>query len=151
MARDFYSLMVYGRNKRFIGVFAYYLLKILGVEIPRTVPIGEDFELAHGGVGVVIHSKSVIGNRVKFYPGVTLGRADIFKPSKESKFQRIIIEDDVVIASGAKILCKEGELRVGRGSVIGANAVLLDSTNEWEIWAGVPAHLVGKRKPSEDE
>jgi serine O-acetyltransferase len=34
---------------------------------------------------------------------------------------------------------------VRRGSVIGANAVLLESTGEYEIWAGIPAHCVGKR------
>jgi serine O-acetyltransferase len=36
-------------------------------------------------------------------------------------------------------------LRVGRGSVVGANAVLLESTGENEIWAGVPARRVGTR------
>lgn len=151
MGKDFYSYLVYGRRKKGIGIFAYYLLKLVGVEIPRSVPIGKDFELAHGGMGLVIHSRSIIGNRVKCYPGVTLGRADVYRPSEESGFQSIVIEDDVVLASGAKILCKEGELRVRRGSVIGANAVLLNSTNEWEIWAGIPARLVGKREPFEYE
>ena len=32
------------------------------------------------------------------------------------------------------------------GSVIGANAVLLQSTGQNEIWAGVPARLIGKRE-----
>jgi len=30
---------------------------------------------------------------------------------------------------------------------VGANAVLLESTGEWEIWAGVPAVRVGEREP----
>ncbi|MGB9640316.1 MAG: serine O-acetyltransferase [Anaerolineales bacterium] len=145
MARDFYTSLVYARKLPMLGVLAYYSLKLLGIEIPRSVKIGNDFELAHGGFGVVIHSKTVIGERVKIYPGVGIGRADIYQPSHLSRFEGVIIEDDVILAPGAKVLCKEGTLRVGRGTVVGANAVLLQSTGENEIWAGVPARFVGKR------
>ena len=113
------------------------------------MPIGADLEIAHGGFGIVVHSKAQIGNRVKIYPGVTLGRADIYKSAAESRFKGIVIEDDVILSPGCKILCKDGILRIGRGTVIGANAVLLESTGEWEIWAGMPAKLVGKRAPTE--
>jgi len=146
MARDLPTSLVYARSWPMLGRLAYYLLKLLGVEIPRGVPIGCDFELAHGGVGVVIHSRSKIGDGVKIYPGVTLGRADIHRPMAESGFEGIVIEDEVILAPGAKVLCKEGVLRVGRGTVVGANAVLLESTGEGEIWAGVPARQVGKRE-----
>jgi serine O-acetyltransferase len=145
MKKDFYSRLVTARNTPMIGKVAYYLLKILGMEIPLAVKIGADFELAHGGFGVVIHPCTTIGKRVKLYPGVTLGRADIFRPADQSKFEGIVVEDDAILCPGAKILCKEGILRVGRGSVIGANAVLLESTGINEIWAGIPARCVGKR------
>ena len=125
---------------------AYYTLKLLGAEIPRAVRVGRDFELAHGGFGVVIHSRSTIGDRVKIYPGVTLGRADIYRPAVQSRFEGITVEADAILCPGAKILCKEGVLKVGRGTVVGANAVLLQSTGEWEIWAGVPARCVGTRQ-----
>jgi serine O-acetyltransferase len=143
---DIPTSLVYARNNALLGRFAYYLLKILGVEIPRSVTIGQDFELAHGGVGVVIHSNSRIGDRVKIYPGVTLGRADVQFPIEQSEFKGIKIEDDVILGPGAKVLCKEGILEVKRGSIIGANAVLLNSTQEREIWAGVPARQVGYRE-----
>lgn len=146
MARDLPTSLVYARRLPFFGRLAYYTLKLLGVEIPRSVPIGSDFELVHGGVGVVIHSRSVIGARVKIYPGVTLGRADIYRPAAASSFEGIIIEDDVILSPGAKVLCKHGSLRVARGTVLGANAVLLESTGEMEIWAGIPARCVGKRE-----
>lgn len=148
MAKDLPTSLVYARNKPVIGRLAYYALKLLGVEIPLSVPIGPDFELAHGGVGVVIHSKARIGARVKIYPGVTIGRADIYRPATESKFQGVVIEDDVILAPGAKILCKEGILYVRRGAVIAANAVLLESTKTDEVWAGVPARRVGMRGES---
>ena len=142
---DIYTRLVYARRKPLIGSLAYYLLKLLGAEIPPSVLVGEGFELAHGGFGVVVHSRTVIGKRVKLYPGVTLGRADIYLPADRSQFDGIVIEDDVILSPGCKVLCKAGVLRVGRGSVIGANAVLLESTGENEIWAGIPARCVGKR------
>lgn len=142
---DAYSFLVYVRTWPILGGLAYYALKMLGAEVPRSVIIGRDFELAHGGFGVVVHPRTVIGDRVKIYPGVGLGRADIHLPMQRSRFEGIVIEDDVILSPGCKLLCKDGVLRVGRGTVIGANAVLLQSTGEWEMWAGVPAKLVGKR------
>lgn len=146
MKRDFYTRLVYARSRPLIGRLAYYLLKLLGAEIPLSVQIGRDFELAHGGFGVVIHSRTKIGDRVKIYPGAGTGRADIHLPMSLSRFEGIQIEDDVILSSGAKVLCKEGVLRVGRGTLVGANSVLLTSTGEWEIWAGIPARCIGKRE-----
>ncbi len=145
MTRDFVTRLAYASKKPLIGKLAYLTLKLLGVELPRPVPVGTELEIAHGGFGIVIHSKAQIGNRVKIYPGVTLGRADIYKPANESHFKRIVIDDDVILSPGCKVLSKEGVLRVGRGTVVGANAVLLESTGEWEIWAGMPARKVGER------
>lgn len=149
MPNDFHTSLVYARRWPILGRLAYYLLKILGSEIPRSVRIGKDFQLQHGGFGVVIHRHSIIGDRVKIYPEVTLGRADIHRPIASSRFESIVIEDDVILCPGAKVLCKEGALRVGRGTVVGANAVLLESTGENEIWAGVPARRVGMREDDE--
>jgi serine O-acetyltransferase len=142
---DLYTSLVYARNWPVAGRLAYYLLKLLGIEFPLSVSVGEGLELAHGGFGVVIHSRTVIGKRVKIYPGVGLGRADIYRPVGESRFEGIVVEDDVILSPGAKVLGKEGVLKVGRGTVVGANAVLLESTGENEIWAGIPARCVGKR------
>ena len=146
---DFITRLAYASKKPLIGKLAYLALKLLGVELPRSVPVGADLEIAHGGFGIVIHSRAEIGNRVKLYPGVTLGRGDIYKPASESLFEGIVIQDDVILSPGCKILCKEGILKVGQGTVIGANAVLLQSTGEWEVWAGIPAQCVGKREPTQ--
>lgn len=140
------NLLVAARRIPLLGVLAYYALKVLGVEIPRSVQIGSGFDLVHGGVGVVIHPRSTIGRDVKVYPGVTLGRADIHLPAAQSKFAGIEIGDGAILAPGSKVLCKEGVLRVGRGTVLGANAVLLESTGEGETWAGLPARKVGMRE-----
>ncbi|MFM8320596.1 MAG: serine O-acetyltransferase [Chloroflexota bacterium] len=144
--QDLPTRLVYLRRSRLFGRLAYLLLKLLGVEIPRAVPIGPGFELVHGGVGVVIHSKARIGAGVKIYPGVTLGRADIYRPADQSRFESIVIEDQVILAPGAKVLCKAGVLTVGRGAVLGANAVLLESAGAGEMWAGAPARCIGRRE-----
>jgi serine O-acetyltransferase len=146
MPRDLATTLVYARSKPLIGRLAYYALKLLGVEMPLSVRVGRDLELAHGGFGVVIHPHTTIGDRVKIYPGVGLGRADVHLPAALSGFEGIQVEDDVILGSGAKVLGKQGVLRVGRGCVVGANAVLLQSTGEDEIWAGLPARCVGRRE-----
>lgn len=146
MAKDFITSLAYASKKLLVGAPAYYLLKLLGVELPRSVPIGADLEIAHGGFGIVIHSKSKIGNHVKIYPGVNLGRADIYKPISKSLFEGIVLEDHVILSPGSKVLCKAGVLRVGQGTVLGANAVLLQATGENEIWAGIPAKCIGQRE-----
>ena len=142
---DFYTRLVYARKLPIFGKLSYYLLKLLGSEIPMSVEIGKGFLLEHGGHGVVIHSKAKIGRGVHVYQGVTIGRADIYRPMEKSKFEGILIEDDVILCPGCKVLCKEEVLKVGTGTVVGANAVLLESTGEYEIWAGSPARCVGKR------
>ena len=145
MTNDLAARLVYARRKPIIGKLAYYCLKLLGVEIPISVEVGDNLELAHGGFGVVVHPNCTIGDRVKIYPGVTIGRSDIYRPAEQSSFKNIMIEDDVILSPGSKVLCKEGILKVGKGTVIGANAVLLTSTGEGEIWTGIPAKQTGHR------
>ena len=65
--------------------------------------------------GIVVHSKSIIGNRVVLMQQVTIGTRD---PGVN---EAPVIEDDVYIGAGAKVL---GGIRVGRGAIIGANAVV---------------------------
>ena len=146
MPRDLATSLVYARSTPIFGRLAYYALKLLGVEIPLSVRVGRDLELAHGGFGVVIHPHTTIGDRVKIYPGVGLGRADVHLPASQSAFEGFQVEDDVILGSGAKVLGKQGVLRLARGSVLGANAVLLQSTGECEIWAGLPARCIGRRE-----
>jgi len=144
-AMSIYERLVYARGNPFLGRLAYFLLKLLGAEIPRSVSIGPGFLLHHGGVGVVIHPKTTIGARVGIYPGVTLGRADVHRPASASAFAGISVGDDVILGAGSKVLCERGILRIAPGTVLGANAVLLESTAENEIWAGIPARKVGLR------
>ena len=143
--RDVYTALLYARHWPLLGSLAYLALKLLGVEVPRSVKIGKNVLLVHGAFGLVIHPNTRIGDGVKLYPGITLGRADIHLPIEQSSFEGIEIGHNAIISPGAKVLCKDGVLVVGQGSVIGANAVLLESCGEKEIWAGIPARKIGQR------
>lgn len=55
----------------------------------------------------------------------------------------IVIEDDVWLGSGVKVL--DGVV-IRKGCVIGANAVVTHSTEEYGIYVGVPAHKIKSRK-----
>jgi serine O-acetyltransferase len=133
--------------------FAYKALKLLGVDIPWTVEIGDGFQLPHGGVGAVIHAATKIGNNVKVCQGVTLGFADPTEdeaPHPLGALGRIVIEDDVVVGAGAKVLFGPGEtLTVGKGAVICPNAVVLESVPSGEVWMGIPARSIGDQSFTE--
>lgn len=121
------------------------LLSVWGVEIPAEVEIGKDLRLPHRAVGTVIHPRTRVGNRVTIYQGVTIGRSDAWLNAEQGARGSVVIEDDVVICPGAVVLFGNRPLRIGRGTIVGANAVLLSSTAPNEIWAGVPARKVGER------
>ncbi len=134
------------RRHRVFGRAVHRILRIVsGVEVPDSVIIGHDLVVHHHGFGLVVHSWTRIGDRVHLFQGVTIGRSDVWAPRSSSDFEGIDIEDDAWICAGAKVIGSAGRLRVGRGTVVGANAVLTTSTGEWEIWAGAPARCVGRR------
>ncbi len=135
------------RNRYAKSRVVRFLLHLLyKIDLPREVVIGENFILAHNAPGLVVHPQTEIGNNVKLYQGVTLGRADIHKEIHESEFEKIKIEDNAIICAGAKILCKKGTLTIAKGSLVGANSVITCSTGENEIWAGIPAKKIGYTK-----
>ncbi len=79
------------------------------VNIPPTVEIGSNLELAHGGFGIVIHADTVIGDDAIIFHNVTIGNGGA------------IIGDRVYIGTGAVII---GAVTIGDDVVIGANTVV---------------------------
>ena len=111
-----------------------------GIEIHPGAKIGKNLFIDHG-MGVVIGETSEIGNNVTIYHAVTLGG---ISPSIESEKQRDekrhpTIGDDVVIGSGAQII---GPVKVGNGSRIAANAVVLNNVPDGATMVGVPAKVI---------
>jgi serine acetyltransferase len=116
--------------------------RLTGVDIHPGAEIGESFFIDHG-TGVVVGETTVIGTRVRIYQGVTLGAKSFpldheGKPIK-GKPRHPIVEDDVVIYSGATIL---GRVIVGRGAVIGGNVWLTKSV--------APGTVVTQQSPEQE-
>ncbi len=92
-----------------------------GIDIHPGATIGERFFIDHG-TGVVIGETTVIRNNVRIYQGVTLGAKSFPLDEKGNPIKGIprhpIVEDDVIIYSGATIL---GRINIGKGSEIGGN------------------------------
>ena len=111
-----------------------------GIEIHPGAKIGKNLFIDHG-MGVVIGETYEIGNNVTIYHAVTLGG---ISPSIESEKQRNekrhpTIGDDVVIGSGAQII---GPIKVGNGSRVAANAVVVNNVPEDSTMVGVPAKII---------
>ncbi len=105
---------------------------LFNCSIPPETEIGEGCWLGYGGMGVVIHPQAKIGRNVFFGPQVTVG-------GRSGHVQPPVIGDDVYLSAGARVL---GPIRVGRGAVIGANAVVIHDVPDHGVVAGVPARLL---------
>ncbi|WP_198673431.1 MULTISPECIES: hypothetical protein [Kocuria] len=138
-----------GLPERLVALRRFKLARLaampLNLSVPAGVQVGSDLTLVHYGFGTVIYPEVTIGDRVRIYHQVTIGRKDAHVPRDQSPFEHVKIGDDVVLFPGCKVLGGAGVTRVGSGTIVGANAVLLNSTGENEIWAGNPARLVGHR------
>ena len=105
---------------------------LTAIDIHPGAVIGRNFFIDHGFV--VIGETSVIGDNVTMYQGSTLGGTN---PTNGVGGKRHpTIGDDVIISLGAAVL---GPLMVGKGSRIGANAVVNKDVPEGATMVGIPA------------
>ena len=126
----------------------HFILSLLGVEIPKEVIFKQvggsnSVRLVHRAPGLIIHPKTSVGERVHLYQGVVIGKKKIWINGEHEG--GCLIEDDVILCAGCKVLFGKERLVVGKGTIVGANSVLLQSTGENEIWAGMPARKIGIR------
>jgi serine O-acetyltransferase len=110
---------------------------IFATQLPASTRLGKGVRLNYSGLGTVIHARAVIGNNVEVGPGVVIG-------GRSKLYEVPVIEDDVQIGVGAKVL---GPIRVGRGAVIGANAVVLHDVPAGAVVVGIPARVLRIEQP----
>lgn len=103
-----------------------------GVEIHPGATIGRRFFIDHG-MGVVIGETSEIGDDVMLYNGVNLGGRTLAKVKRHPT-----LEDGVTVGCGARIL---GPVTVGKGSSVGANAVVVKDVPASSTAVGIPAKV----------
>lgn len=104
-----------------------------GIEIHPGAKIGQRLFIDHG-MGVVIGETCEIGDNVTIYQGVTLGGT-----GKEKGKRHPTVEDNVLIASGAKVL---GSFTIGKNSRIGAGSVVLKEVPPNSTVVGIPGRIV---------
>lgn len=134
--------LVYKRGSR---VVREILLLVSNFEIHPSTTVAKGLSIQHRGMGTVIHPATDIGENVTLYHQVTIGRQDGHVPAAQSPMKRIVIGDHAVLYPGSKVLGGAGVTTVGRGTILAANAVLTQSTGEYEVWGGIPAKKIGVR------
>ena len=107
---------------------------LTGIEIHPGASIGPGFFIDHG-VGVVIGATAVVGSDVTLFQGVSLAG----NGKDRGKKRHPTLGDHVLVGAGAKIL---GNIRIGEGVRIGANAVVLQSIPAHCTVVGIPGRVV---------
>jgi acetyltransferase-like isoleucine patch superfamily enzyme len=129
-----------------LHVFNFRDLPHAGITIGRDCFIGET-NVIRGQGGVTIGNDVYTGPLVQLL-AVNHVYRDPDTPIREQGItaQGIVVEDDVWIAAGAIVL--DG-VRIGRGSVIGAGAVVTGDIPPYSIAVGSPARVVRDRREAE--
>lgn len=109
---------------------------ITGIELPCEVPIGKNFVIEHSG-GIVVSGFASFGDDCRIRNGVVVGLSRVEEPCAPQ------IGNDVDIGTGAKVL---GNIRIGNGVRIGANAVVITDVPDNSIAVGVPAVIKPRRQ-----
>lgn len=121
-------------KNRLIRDFWRRLLRLLySCDFSPGCEIGEGFSLAHNGLGCVIWAKE-IGRDTTIWQNVTLGSGKGIYPDVFP-----VIGRNVKIYTGAVVL---GNITVGDGAVIGANAVVIHDVPPNAVVGGVPARVI---------
>jgi serine O-acetyltransferase len=114
-----------------LPVFVNYLVRFLfAAWIPASAKIGKRVKFGYGGLGIVIHGSTQIGDDVVIAQNVTIAGKNGGVPT---------IGNNVYVGAGAKIL---GGVTVGTGSIVGANAVVVKDVPARSMVAGVPARII---------
>lgn len=116
-----------------IPVLPKLIFLIYNSKIPYQAKIGRESTFGYGGMGVVIHSKSIIGENCTICQQVTIGGGN-------SRFPGVpVIGNNVYIAKGSIVM---GGITIGNNVTIGANAVVTKPVPDNAIVAGVPAKIL---------
>lgn len=106
-----------------------------GIEIPFSVKLGRRVVIEHQG-GIVINGLCAVGDDSIIRQGVTLGNRYLERPLEVPSLGK-----RVNVGAGAKIF---GNISIGDGASIGANAVVLCDVPPGATAVGIPAKIVSQ-------
>lgn len=125
---------LYKRRMRYLARVVSQLSRFFtNIEIHPGATIGRRFFVDHGA-GVVIGETAIIGDDVLMYHQVTLGGTSLEKTKRHPT-----IGNGVLLGMGAKVL---GNITVGDGARIGANAVVTRDVPPNTSVVGVPGRIL---------
>jgi serine O-acetyltransferase len=104
--------------------------------LPPSVSIGSRTRIWHHGWCLALHPNTKIGRDCNIYNQVDITSVNAHGEGEPVRF---IIGDGVNICTGAKIVCEQGTLTIGEGSVVAANAVVISDVPPYSLAIGVPA------------
>ncbi|MBV9541982.1 MAG: serine acetyltransferase [Alphaproteobacteria bacterium] len=104
---------------------------VYSARIPHHCTIHPTVHFSHNALAVVVTKEAIIGEGCQIGTHVVLG-------SNWPEPGGPILEPNVIVHTGAKIF---GPVVIGKGSVVGANAVVLDDVPAGCLVAGVPATI----------
>lgn len=123
---------------KLMHAFYFYLLRLRGLKTGWTIPpntFGPGLCVVHIGT-VVVNGRVRAGKNCRIQSCVNIGSSGGEKEAPH-------LGDNVYIAPGAKIY---GDIRIGSGVAIGANAVVNKSFEEDNITiAGIPARIISDK------
>lgn len=122
-------------------VFTRIAQILYGIDISYQAYLGPGIVIVHG-VGLVIGSQTKIEGDCCLYQGVTLGDRGSEWVGSSRADGHPIVETGVMFGAGSKVL---GPIRIGRNSIIGANAVVTHDVPPNSIVVGVPGQVIGTR------
>jgi len=134
--------LLWQRDMKLVGrVVSAFSRFLTGIEIHPGATIGRRLFIDHG-MGVVIGETAEIGDDVLLYQGVTLGGTSLRKEKRHPT-----IEDQVMVSAGAAVI---GPVRIGRGSRIGAGAVVVSSAPPYSTIVGIPGKVIEGESTRQD-
>jgi len=141
----FFFRKVTSSRKYTIVWFFYFLFyrKLFikyGLQIPTSVKIGKGFLLPHFG-GIVINSKTVIGENCSVLQNVTFGNTKSGKTPGSPK-----IGNRVYVGPGALIV---GGIEIGDDVLIVGNSFVNMDVPSNSVVIGNPAKIISKNNPTE--
>ncbi|MGH7865748.1 MAG: serine O-acetyltransferase [Candidatus Binataceae bacterium] len=123
---------------RLISEFARFTT---GIEIHPGARLGRRLFIDHGA-GVVMGETTEVGEDCLIYQGVTLGGTSLKKEKRHPT-----LDDHVMVSSGAAVI---GPVRIGRGSRIGAGAVVVSSAPPYSTIVGIPGKVIEGESARQD-
>ncbi|RAL20194.1 hypothetical protein DL240_18425 [Lujinxingia litoralis] len=155
----------------YLGPGVYFDRRVELMRYPANIHIGKNVVLKEGArlcacnphAHIRIGQNTSIGYHTFLFAsaGITIGRDCLIAPfvyivdsdhqarrdrpihTQPNQARPIVIEDDVWIGAGAKLL--KG-VRIARGAVIAAGAIVRKDVGPYQIVGGVPARTLGERQ-----